>query len=192
MHPLEAAARGARENRDRRFTDTFSPRLLILLCLIVLLTSNCTWFRQWTGSDDSVLKQPPGAYMDFEDVHTPPSMELDRDSSFVYESESIKAGVLALRGREDMNKVISYFQNQMPQDGWEILTSFKYQKNVLIYTKRGKVCLITAEHPRGMSDTYVEVWVAPIKNGKPGFSSIVEGLPAFGPDQPPQQENISE
>lgn len=110
---------------------------------------------------------PPalGIYLDFEDVQIPPGMELDRKTSFVYQSDNIKAGVLSLNGREKPGAVLNFFQDQMPKDGWSMLSSFKYHKNVLIYTKANKVCLIVAENPSGLSALRVEVWVAPLKPG---------------------------
>ena len=115
---------------------------------------------------------PQGTYLEFKDVKVPEPLKLDRKASFVYESSGVRAGVLTLTGNFPVVDMLDFFQTNMPRDGWSLLSSFKYQKNILIYTKPNKVCLVVAAYPYGDEALRMEVWVAPIKPGQsvPGVS----------------------
>ena len=103
---------------------------------------------------------------DFEDVRIPGFLTVDRDASFVYESDSVKAGTLNLYGGTTSADVLDFFQANMPMDGWNVLSSFKYRKNVLLFNKPNKVCLIIVEPPGALTDLHAEVWVAPVRPGQ--------------------------
>ncbi|MBF0531366.1 MAG: hypothetical protein HQK55_19270, partial [Deltaproteobacteria bacterium] len=44
-------------------------------------------------------------------------------------------------------------------------SSFKFQKNILMYTKQNKACLVIVAYPYGSDEVSLEVWVAPSKPG---------------------------
>ena len=147
-------------------------RSLLLIFLVSLgalfLLASCSYFNRTETAENEAAEYgpPPGEYFDFADVKTPGSMTLDRDSSFVYETNSVRAGVLALSGKASAEEILAFYEDQMPQDGWTMLSSFKYQKNVIIFTKADKVCLITTQPPSLLGKTDLEVWVAPVRPGQ--------------------------
>ena len=153
---------------------------LALLLAALLPIAACGSF----GSGLMKAEEPPppqGEYLEFKDVKIPSPLKLDRQASFVYESNGVRAGVLTLTGKFPVVDVLDFFQTNMPRDGWALLSSFKYQKNILIYTKPDKVCLVVAAYPYGDEALRMEVWVAPIKPGQsvpgvaPGESAPFQG-----------------
>jgi hypothetical protein len=158
----------------------------------LLSLASCSHFNQTETAENQATEFGPqqGAYFDFSDVKTPGSMTLDRDESFVYETNSVRAGVLALSGSASMEEILAFYEDHMPRDGWTMLSSFKYQKNVLIFTKTDKVCLITTHRPNLLSKTALEVWVAPVR---PGQTVPMDGLsPIVGNTLEPLPPNTEE
>jgi hypothetical protein len=167
--------------------------LFVVLAATVLLAA-CQTSEQSAGLYDDTPPPPPPAvapapeavYADFPEVKIPARLNINRNASFVYQSDSITGGVLTLTGAMSAQEVINWFQDQMPKEGWEPLSTFKYQKFILIYLKPGKVCLIEAQQST-IGGTSVEIWVAP--TSQTGITSKIPGL--RGTTSGPREESLS-
>ncbi|MEW6266857.1 MAG: hypothetical protein AB1641_27595 [Thermodesulfobacteriota bacterium] len=146
--------------------------LTLLLTGLLSLTGCLGWGAKDVRDEQSL--PPPSQYLDFKDVKVPAELKLDRDGSFIYESSEYRAGVMALSGRMGVMDILDFYQKSMPQDGWTLLSRFKYHKNIMVYTKSNKVCLIMATYPYSSDDVKLEVWVAPSSPGQ-SFSSLGSG-----------------
>ena len=183
---------------------------LLFLLAAVLSLSACQLF----GSDEVTDSEPvvaapeqTGSYYNFDDVQIPFGMKPDRKATYIYENEELKAGVLTLKGAVDLNEALTFFETKLPEDGWTMLSSFTAHKNVRIFTKPEKVCLIIAQRAGSLSDQVVEIWVAPVRPGvKVPLSGALSDMapaekPMAGPKieteagpaaQPPREEPIME
>ena len=165
------------------------PKVLspLLVLAVILALAGCQWLGgsqvaeteavPATPSSPPTPAPPPGKYLDFNDVKLPSNLTLDRESSFVYESATVKAGILRFFSSGSAGEALAFFEENMPKDKWSMLSSFKYNKNITIYTKPGKICLIVVDQPRNMNDVRVEVWVAPLKPGQDPREAM---MPATG------------
>lgn len=155
---------------------------VVVMLVAVLSLGGCQALRPGEAEEPGVEAPPlppsPGMYLDFEDVQVPSGLTLNRQASFVYQSETLRTGVLTFTGPQPLEEVLSFFKENMPRDNWRLLSSFKYQKNILIYLKTGKMCLIVLEQPPGLGALKVEVWVAPVKSEA---SPAAEVLPLLKP-----------
>ncbi|MEW5721893.1 MAG: hypothetical protein AB1896_02210 [Thermodesulfobacteriota bacterium] len=140
-----------------------SRTVLVLLLALLLPAAACS--KLGLGTIEPEPAPLTGQYLDFKDVQIPSELSLDKDASFIYETNNIKAGVLGLTGDMPLVEALKYFEEHMAQDGWVSLSSFKYHKNILIYTKPEKVCLIIASWPKGAANLQLEVWVSPTQSG---------------------------
>jgi hypothetical protein len=86
-------------------------------------------------------------------------MKVDRDTSFIYRTPGFSAGVLALKGRVEMNSLIAFFENNMAKDNWRAVSSFKSPRTVMLFHKDNRWCVISITERE--FNTYAEVWVAP-------------------------------
>lgn len=102
---------------------------------------------------------PRPVFYDFPDIPTPQELELQSKDSYTVQSGTVKAGILTLRGRVDLNSLISFFQMAMPRENWKPKGYFRYQRSVLIFEKPDKTCVIRLYE--GMVYTYVEIFVTP-------------------------------
>lgn len=98
-------------------------------------------------------------YREFGDVLVPSEMDFVPDSSFVYSTSGLAAGVITLKGRVDMESLISFFQNNMIRDNWKMVSYFKSPKSLLLFQKETRWSVININEDSFY--TYAEIWVAP-------------------------------
>jgi hypothetical protein len=105
----------------------------------------------------------PALYYDFGDVLVPKELKIDKKSSFIYQTEGFSAGVLVLKGRIETSSLISFFETNMAKDNWNIISSFKSERTMLLFQKTHRWCVINITDET--FNTYVEIWVAPTTKG---------------------------
>lgn len=135
------------------------------LAALVLLVTGCDSFN-----GDEVVNNPPPppdrqVYSDFDDIRLPAEMTLDRTNSIIVRSGQFKAGVMSLKGSPEYTTLVGQVRANMEQDGWALLTSFRHKKEVLIYTKNEKICMILFYPSGAFGNTKVEIWVSPLSAG---------------------------
>lgn len=110
-------------------------------------------------SPASTVSAPRPVFYDFPDIPTPQELELQSKESYVIQSGALRTGILTLRGRVDLNSLISFFQMAMPRESWKPKGYFRYQRSVLIFEKPDKTCVIRLYED--IIYTYVEIFVTP-------------------------------
>ncbi len=105
----------------------------------------------------------PAATYRFEDVPIPRSLEIEKDESFVYESEAIKTGILVYGGKAEVTDLAVFFKENMAAHGWRLISNFERDDALLTFTKPGWGCVI-AILPAGMNRSKVEIRVGPIES----------------------------
>ncbi len=109
------------------------------------------------------IEKKTTVYYDFGDVLLPNQLSIDNKNSFVLSASGMTAGVLSLRGRVEINSLITFFENKMPIDGWTLVNKFRGLRNMLLFNKQNRNCVITLDE--GHINTLVEIWVAPTIQG---------------------------
>lgn len=126
-------------------------------------------FGQQSQSDtsQSQSQQPPSAptgqkpmFYDFQDIPIPSELELVSNDSYVFQSGSFKVGMLTLRGRVDINSLVSFFQMALPRENWKAKGGFRYRRSFLIFEKADKLCVVNLYEKTYY--TYAEIYVAPV------------------------------
>lgn len=150
-------------------------KIIILSCVMLLLCSGCTFFRNLTGQQYQPKQEagPNQAFYGFPDVPIPQELTIVSDRSFVYETSVFKAGVLFFNGNVELQSLENYFKINMPKNGWKYVNSFRYRDSILNYVKDDKTCNIRMS--RGAFSSDVEIWVGPAEKGtiqKPNEATI--------------------
>lgn len=137
---------------------------VFLISGFLLLLYGCQSFNQTAEEQDFVVETPVlGSYLDFEDVQVPRGLKLDRKRSYVYQTESIKTGVLSFNTSRTAVEILADFEENMPRDNWVLVSSFKFHKNILLYHKATKNCLIIVESRPNRAGVKVEIWLSPVR-----------------------------
>ena len=100
-------------------------------------------------------------YLEFDDVLIPEDMPRDKERTFVFRIGALSAGVLALKGRVEPEKLITFFESNMARDNWKTASSFRSPRSLLIYEKEERWCIITITEDDFDHKTRVEIWVSP-------------------------------
>ena len=79
----------------------------------------------------------------------------------MFKTPGLSAGVLSLKGRVETSSLIAFFESNMTKDNWKQVSSFKSPRSMLLYQKENRWCVISITATGSMSNTKVEVWVAP-------------------------------
>ncbi|MDM8516312.1 hypothetical protein QUF76_08950 [Desulfobacterales bacterium HSG16] len=140
----------------------------ILICIAIaalfFMVTGCSvsQFRGRNYSSSSTAqkaKKPSPVYYDFGDVLIPSELKLDKKSCFTYQTPGFSAGVLSLKGRVDIKSLISFFENNMARDNWQIVSSFKSPRTMMLFHKESRWCVISINEKE--FNTYTEIWVSP-------------------------------
>jgi hypothetical protein len=133
------------------------------------------------GSSTNATATPTGGdeyqqvhfYYDFEDILIPQELELDRDSSYVLETQQFKTGILVFNGSVDHISLVDFFITNMAKDNWRKYSSLKAEKSILTFEKPNKSCIITV-YDESFTNTRVDI-------------HVVESRLGSGESAPPQE-----
>jgi hypothetical protein len=143
------------------------PAIFIFTITVIFAVAGCS---SLTKKDDKATVPSSGTsaavaaqYYDFGDVLVPNELKVDKKSSFIYQTSGFSAGVLVLKGRIETSSLISFFETNMAKDNWNIISSFKSERTMLLFQKAHRWCVINITDET--FNTYVEIWVAPTTKG---------------------------
>jgi len=128
--------------------------------LLILLAGGCASKKGMSVDEtgESADRNAP-LYYDFGDVLVPREMKVDKNASFVFRTPGLSAGVLSLKGRVDGSSLIAFFENNMANDNWSLVSAFKSYRNILLFKKESRWCVINITEKKMY--TYLEIWVSP-------------------------------
>jgi hypothetical protein len=136
---------------------------IVMLTVLVLLVSGCasTKIKKDTSTPSATKKDkgPTPLYYDFGDVLVPSELKLDKEGSFVFRTPGFSAGVLSYKGRVEINSLIQFFDNNMTKDNWQLVSSFKSRRTIMLFHKENRWCVINITEES--YNTYTEIWVSP-------------------------------
>jgi hypothetical protein len=141
---------------------------MVVLVAVMLLLSACAWMDR--SRDDTSPKPRPEApnvtYYTFPDIPVPKELNFVRERSFIYETPTVKAGVLMLNGNVEVGSLETYFRMNMVKNGWKFVNSYKYNDVILNFVKEERSSNIRMT--RDAFSTTVEIWVGPTERSGQG------------------------
>jgi uncharacterized protein YceK len=139
------------------------PAVLTFMITVVFLVGGCSSLSKKDDKATAPASKTSSAvaaqYYDFGDVLVPKELKVDKKSSFIYQTSGFSAGVLVLKGRIETSSLISFFETNMAKDNWNIISSFKSERTMLLFQKTHRWCVMNITDE--VFNTYVEIWVAP-------------------------------
>jgi len=141
--------------------------IFILMITVIFAVAGCSSLTKKDDKATAPSSETSAAvaaqYYDFGDVLVPKELKVDKKSSFIYQTSGFSAGVLILKGRIETSSLISFFETNMAKDNWNIISSFKSERTMLLFQKAHRWCVINITDET--FNTYVEIWVAPTTKG---------------------------
>ena len=109
---------------------------------------------------DAQESGPTGQYHNFEDIEVPVDLKIDNDRFLCLRDGRVQGrDPVLFPGTSRSTPWPGIFQTAMVKDGWKLKSTFRYPKQVLLFEKEKKVCIIIVSE--GTINTHVEIWVAP-------------------------------
>ena len=136
----------------------------VVVLMAALIVMGCA-SQKGSSGDVSINDPDPNAplYYDFGDVLVPREMKVVKNSSFVFRTPGLSAGVLSMKGRVDGHSLIAFFENNMANDNWSLVSAFKSYRNIMLFKKESRWCVINITEKQMF--TYLEIWVSPTVEG---------------------------
>jgi len=134
--------------------------LAVVMGLLILLAGGCASQKGTSGetADEGADPNAP-LYYDFGDVLVPREMKVDKNASFVFRTPGLSAGVLSMKGRVEGSSLIAFFESNMANDNWSLVSAFKSHRNIMLFKKENRWCVINITEKKMY--TYLEIWVSP-------------------------------
>ncbi len=107
-------------------------------------------------------RQPISTSYRFEDIPLPSGMTLNRKESFVYETRTIRTGLLVYEGKGEMGKLANFFKEQMPNYQWRLVSNFELHNVMLTFIKEGWSSVIYIQSQDDETKR-IEIRVGPIE-----------------------------
>jgi hypothetical protein len=125
-----------------------STRRIMASCsalgLALLMIVSCSMFDKGPVKPETAPKRLPDV-REFDDVLIPREMS---------------AGLLRLSGRVEANSLMRYFQNNMTNEGWRLVTHFRSPHSLMLFQKGNRMAIIAIEDAD--FQTFADVWVVPL------------------------------
>lgn len=112
----------------------------------------------------------------FKDIPIPAKFKIDSERSFVFENPAIKAGVLVYTGSGKSAEIANFYKENMPQNGWKLVSSFELKEAVLNYQKEGWSCVINIKQE---FETKIIINVGPTETHPEIKKTTEEGFKEF-------------
>ncbi|MBT8342669.1 MAG: hypothetical protein HKP58_20665 [Desulfatitalea sp.] len=145
--------------------------LAILTSLLLIALTGCTTLKSKqptspqpntatkTSAPQTADQSKKPIYYDFGDIMLPQALKVNKNDSFIFHSLSMTAGLLVLSGNVEADSLFTFFENKMPVDGWQQVSSFKAAHSMMIFKKKSRWCVVNVED--GNFNTTVKIWVVP-------------------------------
>ena len=133
-----------------------------LYFLIILFFFGCAEIGLDDKNGSSLPPSQPASAYPFTDIPIPPGFDRKDSKSWIYEAGSgtLKAAKLFFAGSKNEDQVVTFFQNEMINNGWKLVNSIKTSVNqVLHYEKEGWVCTIILNS--NIVSTFIEIQAGP-------------------------------
>jgi hypothetical protein len=128
---------------------------------MTLFFSGCAEWDLGLDKNTSTIAVTLETAYPFSDIPVPFDFTRDNSKSFIYESGSgtVKVGRFIYTGWENLEKIITFYQNEMINRGWSLINSIKHENYILNYEKEGWVSTITLQSNIGR--TIIEIQAGP-------------------------------
>jgi len=129
------------------------------LMLIVLAVGGCATTGQGptAGSGEAENNLAVSSVLRFDDVPVPIGFSQLPKESFIFQTESVRAGVLRYEGRASPESVMQFYKQQMPVYNWQSVNIIEFGLKQLSFEKPGQSCIVVIEGTRSKSTVTISV-----------------------------------
>ncbi|MFH1778881.1 MAG: hypothetical protein ABH847_02490 [Candidatus Omnitrophota bacterium] len=128
---------------------------VFILMSVTMMGCATTGYRETSAEIEKSLAV--ASTLRFDDIPVPSGFLQISNESFIFQSESLRAGVLKYSGKSSPDVVMQFYKEQMSLYNWQLINLIEYGKKQLNYEKTGQSCIITIEGARSKSVLTISV-----------------------------------
>lgn len=132
-------------------------------CNIFLLLSVCVFLNGCGGMFGSSGHEGPYFYAEFDDIPIPTEVSSVKETTIITTPGGVKTGLQVFKGRVEVGSLNSAMISYMQRDGWEMRSSTRGARSLLIFEKEDRYATIYILD--GMFNTEMQVYVSPKLSG---------------------------
>lgn len=116
--------------------------LRLLSCLgLVLVLAGCAALGKKDAVNPALLE--PQAMVKFTDVPVPAGFKFLPKSSYSFETEGMRVGMLKYQGKANPDQIVAFYKEQMAMYNWNLLNIVEYGERQLNFDRDSETCVIT-------------------------------------------------
>ena len=123
--------------------------IFTLCCLLSATLIGCSTF---SDGNDAKSTNPamlePQTILKFSDIPVPVGLKSLPAQSYSFESSGVRVGVLKYQGKNDPDRVVNFYKEQMAMYNWNLVNIVEYGQRLLNFERENETCIITVE-PKG-------------------------------------------
>lgn len=134
-------------------------REIVAFALIIIIIGCATpgSYKESSAASEIEKELTIAPTLRFDDVPVPSGFLQVSNESFIFQSESLRAGVLKYSGKSSPEAVMLFYKEQMPLYNWQLVNLIEYGKKQLNYEKTAQSCIITIEGTKSKSTLIISV-----------------------------------
>ena len=130
------------------------------LLLIITFLFGCAGIQRKVLPTEEPLLET-AKFLKFSDIPVPVGLKFLPQNSYLFESGSLRVGLLRYRGRIKGDEIVSFYKAKMPVYGWSLLNIVEHGDKILNFEKEKESCIITIRPKGWRSDVAISVGPRP-------------------------------
>lgn len=115
----------------------------LIFCIYVLFFFGCAGLtKKDTGTKTASLIEPQ-MVTKLSDVPIPVGFKLIPESSYFFETSGVRIGLLKYEGKNDPERVVNFYKEQMPLYNWRLLNLVEYGERLMNFDREEESCIIS-------------------------------------------------
>ena len=126
-----------------------------LMPLLAFAAGGCATTGQ--GSNAVEKNLAVSSLLRFDDIPVPAGFSQLPKESFIFQTESVRAGVLRYEGKAGQESVMQFYKQQMPVYNWQPVNIIEFGLKQMSFEKPGQSCIVVIEGNRSKSTVTISV-----------------------------------
>ena len=133
----------------------YAASYFFLIPLLALAAGGCATTGQGSSAVEKNLAVSP--LLRFDDIPVPAGFSQLPKESFIFQTESVRAGVLRYEGKAGGESVMRFYKQQMPAYNWQPVNTIEFGLKQLTFEKPGQSCIVVIEGAGAKSTVTISV-----------------------------------
>ena len=91
------------------------------------------------------VKLEPQTILKLSDVPIPAGLKPLPQKSYSFENAGVRVAVLKYQGKVNIDQVINFYKEQMPNYNWNLINIVEYGQRLLNFERENETCIITMQ-----------------------------------------------